>query len=236
MGGWEEADLRLWRRAECLDLLGEPWSAVLDGYLEAWRAVRARLSRCTQSRGTTGARTASSSATCSPSAPARSHSLRATTSSSPATSTTGALGRDGDLRLLRRSTEESFDLCNELLEGDALPEADDDRSKRIGTSACLTWPPLERYPEEVIRSILARRTKEVQAAADVTLSITSCRRLALFERTVNSFLNCCTVIDRIAVDLRGHGFHQSDRDRMQELYPFFEFVFTDRGRATGTPP
>ena len=70
----------------------------------------------------------------------------------------------------------------------------------------------------------------------MTVTITSCRRLALFERTVNSFLNCCTDLERVTrwvcVD---NGSTESDRARMKELYPFFEFVLTDPARGERHP-
>ena len=60
----------------------------------------------------------------------------------------------------------------------------------------------------------------------ITLSVTSCKRLDLFEQTINSFINCCEDIDRIdkwlCVDDNSS---PEDRKRMQELYPFFEFYF-----------
>ncbi len=60
----------------------------------------------------------------------------------------------------------------------------------------------------------------------VTMSITSCKRLDLFERTVNSFLNC--VLDKhliseyICVDDNSS---ESDRELMKLKYPFFTFYF-----------
>lgn len=61
----------------------------------------------------------------------------------------------------------------------------------------------------------------------ITFSITTCKRLHLFERTMNSFIECCKEdiwrIGRwICVDD-----NSSDEDRsiMKEKYPFFEFFF-----------
>jgi hypothetical protein len=60
----------------------------------------------------------------------------------------------------------------------------------------------------------------------VTLTITSCRRLAGFIVTVRSFLNACAdleLVDRfLCVD---DGSSAEDRARMQALFPFFEFVW-----------
>jgi len=60
----------------------------------------------------------------------------------------------------------------------------------------------------------------------ITLSITTCKRLDLFERTMNSFLNC--VLDKhliseyICVDDNSS---EEDRNIMKEKYPFFKFYF-----------
>ena len=70
----------------------------------------------------------------------------------------------------------------------------------------------------------------------VTVTMTSCKRLDLFEKTVNSFLECCVDLDRylyewIVVDDNSSS---SDRDKMCELYPFIKFIFkghNDKGHA-----
>lgn len=59
----------------------------------------------------------------------------------------------------------------------------------------------------------------------VTFSITTCKRYELFEKTMNSFLNCCLDLDLIdewiCVDDNSS---QEDRNKMQEKYPFFKFI------------
>lgn len=59
----------------------------------------------------------------------------------------------------------------------------------------------------------------------VTFSITTCKRLALFEQTMNSFLNCCLdkhlISHWICVDDNSS---EEDRKVMTEKYPFFDFV------------
>ncbi len=60
----------------------------------------------------------------------------------------------------------------------------------------------------------------------ITFTITSCKRLHLFEMTMNSFINCCEdlhLINRwICIDDNSS---EQDRQKMTELYPFFEFYF-----------
>lgn len=60
----------------------------------------------------------------------------------------------------------------------------------------------------------------------VTFTVTTCKRFDLFEKTMNSFLNCCLDINRIdrwlCVDDNST---EEDRKKMKELYPFFTFYF-----------
>lgn len=60
----------------------------------------------------------------------------------------------------------------------------------------------------------------------IILSITTCKRFDLFSQTINSFINCCKDLDLIdhwlCVDDNSS---EGDRQKMRELYPFFEFIF-----------
>ncbi len=62
----------------------------------------------------------------------------------------------------------------------------------------------------------------------VTFTMTTCKRYDLFEKSLNSFINCCTdihLIDRwICIDDNSS---TSDRILMQDKYPFMEFIFKD---------
>lgn len=62
----------------------------------------------------------------------------------------------------------------------------------------------------------------------ITFSITTCKRYDLFEKTMNSFLYFCLdkhLIGRwICVD---DGSSESDRQKMRQRYPFFEWVWKD---------
>lgn len=78
------------------------------------------------------------------------------------------------------------------------------------------------YPLTKIKEI----SYNIQPTPLVTFSITTCKRFDLFEKTMNSFLNCCEdlflishwicVDDNSSVD---------DRRKMKEKYPFFQFFF-----------
>lgn len=60
----------------------------------------------------------------------------------------------------------------------------------------------------------------------ITLSVTSCKRLNLFEKTINSFLKCCLdkhlISEWICVDDNSS---DEDRSTMKKKYPFFTFYF-----------
>ena len=76
------------------------------------------------------------------------------------------------------------------------------------------------YNQEIVSNI---HKKSFQL---ITFTITTCKRFDLFEKTINSFLNCCLdlhLIDKwICIDDNSS---QDDRDKMYKLYPFFDFVF-----------
>ena len=78
-----------------------------------------------------------------------------------------------------------------------------------------------QYNPEKIREIV---TRGMSAAPMVTFTVTTCKRLDLFEKTMNSFLNCCTDLHKIdrwlCVDDNSS---EEDRNAMRRLYPFFEF-------------
>lgn len=120
---------------------------------------------------------------------------------------------------------DSFSLCQRLLDEDRLPE---DQRPRVETNrdyaAGVVAERTAFYPEALV-SRLASADRLQPRGAGVTLTVTSCKRLDLFERTINSFLNCCNDIERIerfvCIDDNSS---PEDRQRMQARYPFFEFI------------
>lgn len=60
----------------------------------------------------------------------------------------------------------------------------------------------------------------------VTFTVTTCKRLDLFQKTMNSFLACCSDLHRIGKWLCvDDNSSQEDREKMQQLYPFFTFYW-----------
>jgi hypothetical protein len=120
---------------------------------------------------------------------------------------------------------ECFELCCALLDGDRLPDphrprVEANRDFCVQEVAAST----AQYPAEIVRQ-LVDGARAPRADASVTLTVTTHRRRELFERTMNSFLNCCrdvALVDRfVCID---HASTPADVARMKELYPFFEFV------------
>jgi len=67
---------------------------------------------------------------------------------------------------------------------------------------------------------------ETNKKNNLTFTITTCKRFDLFEKTMNSFINCCN--DILSIDrwiLVDDNSSQEDRTKMKELYPFIEFIF-----------
>lgn len=75
------------------------------------------------------------------------------------------------------------------------------------------------YNPEIISKIKKNSTFPL-----ITFTITTCKRFDLFEKTMNSFLNCCKDIEKInewlCVDDNSS---DEDREKMKRLYPFFTF-------------
>ncbi|MEP7274398.1 MAG: glycosyltransferase family 10, partial [Acidobacteriota bacterium] len=120
----------------------------------------------------------------------------------------------------------SFDVATKLLEVPSLP--DDDRERILANrdfAAHFVRDDFVFYPESIIAELRAA-SEQPDDRPQITLTVTSCRRYDLFERTINSFLNCCSdreLIGRwICIDT---GSSSHDRSMMKEKYPFFEFVF-----------
>ena len=130
---------------------------------------------------------------------------------------------------------ESAALCDELLWSSAVPLDDRDRvlfNRNLSLAHLAAG--LRVYRPDLVDQVLGH-VKASRVDPQVTLTITTCRRRALFERTVDSFLACCT--DRLQIDrwiCIDDGSSDDDRAAMQQRYPFFEFIFRssqDRGHA-----
>jgi GR25 family glycosyltransferase involved in LPS biosynthesis/glycosyltransferase involved in cell wall biosynthesis len=235
MGGFaEEVFWSLLRAGECLEALGEPWEQVLAAYLAAWEARPSRaepLHRIARRARLDGRW-----------ALAELFARRGRELPLPEGE---LLYVEDDVWRWKLDDElsiaaawlgrhrESFDLCARLLDVADVPEPD--RERILANRAFSAGPVADetaRHPAEVVARLARARRSD---APEITLTITSCRRLDLFKRTVDSFLNCCEDIDRIGrfvcVD---DGSSDADRRQMEARYPFFTFVFktpAEKGHA-----
>lgn len=79
------------------------------------------------------------------------------------------------------------------------------------------------HNSNIVHGILQRKSKGIPL---VTFTITTCKRYDLFEKTMNSFLNCCIDLDRIDAWLCvDDNSSSADREKMTRNYPFFDFYF-----------
>jgi GR25 family glycosyltransferase involved in LPS biosynthesis/tetratricopeptide (TPR) repeat protein len=133
--------------------------------------------------------------------------------------------------------DEAVECCEVLLGSPHLPSSERERIllNRDYSLAHLLEDRAAHRPERVAALVAALGSPAADHAL-VTLTITTCRRRELFERTIDSFLECC--IDHhhigrwICID---DGSSAQDRDAMRARYPFFEFIFKsidDRGHAS----
>lgn len=78
------------------------------------------------------------------------------------------------------------------------------------------------YNKDIVSQLIQK--KKPSEFPLLTFSITTCKRFDLFEKTMNSFLNCCEDIHKIdkwlCVDDNSSA---EDREKMKTLYPFFTF-------------
>ncbi len=120
--------------------------------------------------------------------------------------------------------QESFNLGNYILTRN-IPESE---RRRIEQSRDLNIEYIidkfTSYPVKKICEIKERKAEE----KNIIFTITTCKRYDLFHKTINSFLTCCNdflKIDKwLCVDDNSNF---EDREKMQKLYPFFEFVWKD---------
>jgi hypothetical protein len=81
------------------------------------------------------------------------------------------------------------------------------------------------YNEEMVKQITEHVKNKSNSNKKITLTITTCKRVDLFKRTINSFINCCSDIllidEYLCVDDNSS---KEDIIQMTELYPFFRWI------------
>lgn len=224
MGRWEEEVFySQWRAAACLELLGQ-WDAARAAYLECFERYPTRaepLARVAQREREAGDFAAA-------------YALAERAARIP-TPGRGALFVQREVYDYRSHDEqaisgfylghyeESFRLNSEILR--AAPLSDVERC-RIEANRDFSVPHLEEHLAVRNTALIDHLTRRGRGEGEVTLAITTCKRLPLFVRTMHSFLNACTDVERIArwicVDDNSSA---ADRREMERLFPFFEFIW-----------
>lgn len=230
MGGWEEEVFySLLRMADCLAEFKAPGTQVEDAYARAWayRPTRAEPLYSLAYRMRVSGRYEMGY-------------LFARQAAAVPRPVADRLRADNDIYTWRALDEqavcaswigrqrESFDLCRRLL---TLPDTDEQDRARFATNRDLAVPHLleetATYPPD-----LARRPPG-PPDAEVTFSLVAGPDRQQCERTLNSFLHCCTDIDHVGRFLvLDVGLFEADRAYLSDRYPFLEFL---TGSAGMTP-
>ena len=131
--------------------------------------------------------------------------------------------------------DESVELCDQLLASPHLPHEQRDRilsNRRFS----LEHVREQRHPHRPeLAEQITRHLNNPQHEPRLTLTITTCKRRELFERTIDSFLHCC--LDRLDIDrwiCIDDGSTPEDLQAMRDRYPFFEYITkpaSQRGHA-----
>ena len=116
---------------------------------------------------------------------------------------------------------EAFELCRRLLARSDIPEPD---RQRIAANRDFSVPAMieaaASYPDALVQSLTADRGE-----ADVTVSLVAGPDRQNTEQTINSFLNCCLDVSRVGRFLvLDTGLSASDRAKLLQRYGFIKFA------------
>lgn len=123
-----------------------------------------------------------------------------------------------------------YNLADEILKRDNLPEnmrskCEEMRDKNVD----YIKDSLLVYNKNKIGDL--NKLNKSKATKKILLSITTCKRFDLFEKTINSFLNCCSDLQLIDTWLCvDDNSSQEDRNKMKQQYPFFEYILKNESQ------
>lgn len=122
-----------------------------------------------------------------------------------------------DLNIDKSDTEECEIIESEIIENKI------EESETVKSETTITN--VDDYNNYMVKKIVEHVENTPEEKHKITFSITTCKRLDLFKRTMNSFINCCKdvlLIDKyICVDDNSS---EQDRIEMINLYPFFTWI------------
>ncbi len=224
MGGCdEEVYWAMYRLAESMSNLGEPWPEVEDAYLKAWkfRPTRAEALHAITFRYRVEQQYKS----------AYLYAQRAAEIPFPEEDL--FVPRYADVYAWRATDEqavcaswigrhaEAFTLCRRLVARPDLPEPD---RQRIAANRDFSVPAMieaaSPYPQALVQSLAAG-----PGEAEVTVSLIAGPDRQTTEQTINSFLTCCLDVSRVGRFLvLDTGLSAPDRAKLRKRYGFLEFA------------
>ena len=224
MGGWaEEVYYSMYRVAQAMAQLGEPWPDVQEAYLKAWEfrptraeALHAIAFRCRVEQRYQFA-----------------YLFAQRAAEIPFPEEDLFVPRYADIYAWRATDEqavcaswigkhaEAFTLCRRLLARPDLPEPD---RQRIAANRDFSVPAMLEaaapYPEALVQSLAAG-----PGEAEVTVSLIAGPDRQTTEQTLNSFLNCCLDVSRVGRFLvLDTGLSTADHAKLRKRYGFLEFA------------
>lgn len=128
--------------------------------------------------------------------------------------------------------QESYLLANEVLKRSNLPESkrmlyEDTRDFNVDFIKDHSLV----YPSNKISKLTKSLENMVSNGKKVMVTITTCKRFDLFEKTINSFINCCQDLNKITSWLCvDDNSSPEDRHKMKKFYPFFKYIFKDESQ------
>jgi glycosyltransferase involved in cell wall biosynthesis len=231
MGGWDqEIYYSMWRFAEAMAQLSEPWAEIEEAYLRAWefRPTRAEPLHAIARRYRLEQRFHLGYVFATPAAQiplpednlfvsADVYAWRAMDEQAICASRIG-------------KHAEAFTLCRRLV---ACPDIPDDDRRRIGGNRDFSVPTMietaSSYPDVLVDRLVAGPRND-----EVTISLVSGPDRGTTEQALNSFLNCCTDVSRIGRFLLvDAGLSAEDRTMLHERYGFLEFADAGSGEGPG---
>lgn len=87
---------------------------------------------------------------------------------------------------------------------------------------------VERWANYFNRDTTTTTTTPTATPKLITITTTTCKRLELFKKTVNSFIECCLDYDKFEIDkwlVIDDNSSDEDREEMKRLYPFMTFIY-----------
>ena len=223
MGGWEqEVYYAMYRIAESMAKLDVPWPDVQDAYLKAWafRPTRAEAlyAIAQRYRADHRYRLAYLFAEAAAEIPVPEHDkllvhtdIHAWRATDEQAMCASGIGKHA----------EAFTLCRRLL---ARPDIPDGDRQRIARNRDVSVPAMieaaSSYPNELAGNLIAGAGE-----AEVVVSLVAGPERAATERTLNSFLHCCTDVSRVGRFLVfDAGLSAQDRETLHARYGFLEFA------------